>query len=127
MNEIRMCGIILCALIVCVVFKNIKQEYSLFIRIVITVFISVISISALYPILSFLDEISKNTPVYQYIPTLIKALGIAFAVHITADVCIDAQENALAERIALFGKAEILVISLPLIKDLFKLCENIIS
>lgn len=127
MNEIRMCGIILCALIVCVVFKNIKQEYSLFIRIVITVFISVISISALYPILSFLDEISKNTPVYQYIPALIKALGIAFAVHITADVCVDAQENALAERIALFGKAEILVISLPLIKDLFKLCENIIS
>lgn len=122
-----MCGIILCALIVCVVFKNIKQEYSLFIRIVITVFISVISISALYPILSFLDEISKNTPVYQYIPTLIKALGIAFAVQITADVCIDAQENALAERITLFGKAEILVISLPLIKNLFKLCENIIS
>jgi stage III sporulation protein AD len=77
--------------------------------------------------LSFLDEISKNTPVYQYIPTLIKALGIAFVVQITADVCIDAQESALAERITLFGKAEILIVSLPLIKNLFKLCENIIS
>ena len=122
-----MCGIIICALVICIVFKNIKQEYSLFIRIIITVLVSVISFSILYPVLSFLEEISKNTPVYQYIPTLIKALAIAFSVQVTAEVCKDAQENTLAERISLFGKAEILVITLPLIKKLFELCENIIN
>ncbi len=127
MNEIKMCGIILCALVICVVFKNLRQEYSLFIRIGITVLITVVSIAILYPVLSFIEEISKNTIVYGYIPTLIKALGIGIAVQITADVCNDAQESALAERITLFGKAEILVISLPLIKNLFELCENIIK
>lgn len=127
MDEIKICGIILCALVVCVIFKNIRQEYSLFIRIGITCLITVLSISIFYPILSFVEGVSKGTAVYEYIPTLIKALGIAFVVEITADVCIDAGENALAERISLFGKAEILVISLPLIKNLFSLCESLMK
>lgn len=127
MNDIKMCGIILCALVVCLVFKNLHAEYSLFIRIGITCFATVATLAVFYPVLSFVDEISKNTAVYNYIPTLIKALGIAFAVQITADVCNDAQETSLANRITLFGKAEILVLSLPLIKNLFALCENLIK
>ncbi len=127
MNEIKLCGIIFCALIICVIFKNIRQEYSLFIRIGITCLVTTISVVILYPIFSFIDKIAKNTIIYNYIPILIKALGLAFAVQITSDVCADAQENALAERISLFGKAEILVLSLPLIKNLFELCESLMK
>lgn len=122
-----MCGIILCALIVCLIFKNLRSEYSLFIRIFITIFSSLASLSIFYPVFSFIDNISKNTVVYNYLPILMKSLGIAFAVQITADVCNDAQESSLANRIMLFGKAEILVLSLPLIKNLFSLCEGLIK
>jgi len=122
-----MCGLVLCALVVCIIFKNLRSEYSLFIRIFITCFVTVATFAIFYPILSFIDDISKNTAVYIYMPTLIKALGIAFAVQITADVCNDAQESTLANRITLFGKAQILVLSLPLIKNLFTLCENLIK
>ncbi len=127
MNEIKMCGIILSALVICVVFKNLRQEYSIFVRLIISCLVTVVSLAILQPVLSFISEISQNTPVYLYIPTLIKALSIAFIVQITADACIDAQENSLAEKISLFGKAEILVISLPLIKNMFELCKNLIS
>lgn len=126
MNELKMCGLVLCALIVCIVFKNLKSEFSLLIRITITVGISLISLALIEPLFSFIDEISKSTAVYGYLPTLIKALGIALAVQITSDICKDAGEGALSERIELFGKAEILLLSIPLIKNLFKLCEAII-
>lgn len=122
-----MCGLVLCALIICIVFKNLKNEYSLLIRIIITVIISTVSLALVTPLFSFIDEISKNTAVYSYLPTLIKALGIALAVEITADICVDSGEGALGERIELFGKVQILVISMPLIKNLFKLCEAIIN
>lgn len=89
--------------------------------------LSTISFALLQPILSYIDEISKNTTVNKYIPILIKALGIGLIVQITSDVCKDAGENALGERICLFGKAEILVISLPLIKNLFALCEDLLK
>ena len=126
MNEIKMCGFVLCALIICVVFKNLKSEYSLLIRLVITVSVSIASFIIIEPLLSFIDEISKNTSVYNYVPTLIKALGIALTVQITSDICKDAGEISLGERIELFGKVEILLISIPLVKNIFKLCEAII-
>ena len=126
MNELKMCGLVLCALIVCIVFKNLKSEFSLLIRISITVGFSIISLALIEPLFYFIYEISKSTAVYGYLPTLIKALGIALAVQITSDICKDAGEGALSERIELFGKAQILLLSIPLIKNLFKLCEAII-
>ncbi len=127
MNDIKMCGIILSALVVCIVFKNLRSEYTIFVRIGITCLSTIATLAIFYPVFSFIDEISKNTVVYNYLPILFKALGIAFLVQITADVCNDAQETSLANRIILFGKAEILVISLPLMKSLFVLCENLVK
>lgn len=126
MENVKVCGIVLCALCVCIVFKNIKGEYSLFIRLAITVSVTIPAVCMLYPILIYIDELSKNTPVYNYVPLMIKALGIAVAVEITSDICRDAGESALSERISLFGKAEILAISIPIIKDLFTLCASLV-
>ena len=126
MNEIKVCGIVLCSLVICIIFKKIKEEYSLFIRILITISVFVLSISILSPVLTYISEISKKTSMQKYVPTLFKALGISFSVQITSDVCKDAGENSLAERIAFFGRAEILIISLPLIKSLFTLIESLL-
>ncbi|MGM9645985.1 MAG: SpoIIIAC/SpoIIIAD family protein [Eubacteriales bacterium] len=126
MEDIKVCGIVLCALCVCIVFKNIKSEYSLFIRLAITVSITLIALSALYPVLLYINEISSDTSVSKYLPTMIKALGVAVAVEITSDICKDAGENAIAERVSLFGRAEILILAIPMIKDLFSLCDNLL-
>lgn len=127
MNELKACGIIICALIVCVVFKNLKSEYSLFIRIIITISVFSVSLGLIYPILNYISEIAKGTAIDTYLPILLKSMGIAFTVQITSDVCKDAGEGALAERVIFFGKSEILVISLPLVKSLFSLCEDLLK
>lgn len=126
MNIVKICGIIICAICVLAVFKNIKSEYSLFIRLVITVSVSILSLAVVYPILSYIEEISCGTSLTVYIPTLIKALGISIAMQITGDICKDAGETAIAERVALFGRCEILILTMPIIKELFLLCERIL-
>ena len=127
MDELKACGIILCAMIVCVIFRNLRNEYSLFTRLIVTILVFASSLGILYPVLSYIEEIAKNTSIYEYIPTLFKALGVAFMVQSTADACIDAQETSLAERICFFGNAEILLLSLPLIKRLFQICADLIN
>lgn len=127
MDNIKIYGIVLCALCICIVFKNIKAEYSLFIRLAITIGISIFSIVVLYPALSYINEISQGTVIEKFLPSLVKSLGIATAVQITADVCKDAGEDALASRVYLFGQAEIIIISIPIIKNLFSLCEKILG
>ncbi len=108
-------------------FKNMRSEYSLFIRIILTLGVSLVTISLAFPILTYINEIAKGTALEKYLPSLIKALGIAVSVQITADICKDAGEEALASRIYLFGQAEILIISIPIMKNLLSLCSEILK
>ena len=120
MNEFKACGLIICSLIICIIFKNLKSEYSLFIRLFITLSVFGVSIGIFYPVLTYIEEITQNTYIYQFLPIILKALGISFSVQITADICKDAQEASLAQGILFFGQVQILVISIPLLKNLFQ-------
>ncbi len=127
MNELKLCGIAICGVILCSVFREIKSEYSLFIRLIITVLVTVLSLSLFIPILTYIDNVTKSTAIYKYIPTLIKILGIAVISELTSDICIDANEKSIASKVSLFAKAEILLLSLPLIKALFEMCQGILK
>lgn len=127
MSEIKVCGFILCILVLCSFFKNIKSEYSLFIRLAATIGISFLVLTMISPILEYIEKISMNTPVSQYIPVLFKALGISLLIHITSDVCHDVGETGLAEKVILFGKIEILTLSLPLITELFNVATGLLE
>ncbi len=127
MSDLKLCGIVLCGVVLCSVFKGIKNEYSLFIRIGITILVTILSLTLFLPVLSYIDEITKNTEIHRYIPTLIKILGIAIISELTTDICIDANENGIATRVSLFAKAEILVLTLPLIKSLFDMCQGLLK
>ena len=127
MSEFKLCGIVLCGVVLCSVFKSIRNEYSIFVRICITVLVTIISLALFLPVLSYIDEITKNTEIHNYVPTLIKILGIAIISELTADICIDANENGIANKVSLFAKAEILVLTLPLIKSLFDMCQGLLK
>ncbi len=127
MDIIKVCGVIICVLCICVIFKNLKSEYSLLIRLLLTVGTGLISLAVFYPILNFLSGIASGTKVQEYFPVLIKALGISLLVQITSDICNDSGETAIAHRVEMVGKAEILLLCIPLIKEILLLCEEIIG
>ena len=127
MNEIKLCGIAICGVVVCCVFKGIKSEYSLFIRIIITVILCSLSFSLSLPILTFVHQITSNTYIYDFLPALIKILGIAIVTELTYDICLDANETSIGSKVLLFSKIEILILTLPLIKELFNLCQGLLE
>ena len=127
MDSAKVCGIVICALCVLLIFKNMRSEYSLFIRIILTIGVSLVTSALIYPILTYIGDIASETALDEYLPSLVKALGIAISVQITADVCKDAGEEAIATRIYLLGQAEILIISIPIMKNLLSLCGAIIK
>lgn len=125
MNDLKFCGIIICCIVLTSVFKNLKSEYTLFIRIGITFLVSIISFSLFAPIFDYINEITKNTVIYQYLPSLIKILGIVIITEITIDICNDSGESGIGSKVSLFAKSEILLLTLPLVKELFNLCQNL--
>ena len=127
MNDIKLCGIVICCIVVVSIFKGIKSEYTLFLRIIITILISSLSFVLFVPILEYIDEITKGTQIYAYLPTLMKILGIAIITELTVDICIDAGENSIASKVSLFAKSEILLLTLPLIKELLGICQELVN
>jgi hypothetical protein len=45
---------------------------------------------------------------------------------LTIDVSKDAGEEAIASKVALLGKAQILVLTMPLITSLFEMCKEML-
>ena len=127
MSEFKLCGIVICGVVLCVVFKSIKSEYSLFIRLALTVLICMASFTLFIPILTYIEEISQNTYFHTYFPILIKILGIGIITELTSEICIDANEASIASKIGLFAKVEILVLTLPLLKSLLNMCNELLN
>ena len=127
MSDLKLCGIIICCIVLTSIFKGIKSEYSLFIRIAITFGVSILSLTIFAPILEYIEEITKGTKIYEYLPALIKILGIAIITELTSDICNDFGESGIASRVSLFARAEILALTLPLIKELFSICQEVIN
>ena len=58
---------------------------------------------------------------------LLRAAGVALLCEFTAALCRDLGESAVAEGILLFGKVEVLVLSLPLISRLLTAAQELLS
>lgn len=60
-----------------------------------------------------------------YVP-VIKAVGIAVLVHITAQVCRDAGESALGSKLELAGVIAAIAVCIPLMREVFTLLESML-
>ena len=67
-------------------------------------------------IVSYIKNIADAESLSGEISFILKIAAIAIATHLCAITCRDFGENALAEKIELCAKAEMLMLSLPMIK-----------
>lgn len=75
----------------------------------------------------FISRMSRGTSVAEHISTLLKAAGIAFAVDIASELCSGAGEGNIASYVELFGKLEIIVLTLPVVSELIDLSMGLLS
>lgn len=121
---IKYCGIALCALAAILILKGMKSEFSGIVALAAAVILFGVAAVEFYPTLKMLKELISGTSFEGYMSTLVKALGITLAVQFSAELCRDAGESAIASKLELVGKAEILLLCLPLINELITLAAG---
>lgn len=117
-------GIITC--IANIIIKQIKPEYSVLIvlsggLIILLLIINSISnsmgsISGIFNVLKIDNVILKS---------ILKILGIGYLVEFGAGICNDTGHSSLAEKIVLAGKVAILIMCMPIVKNLIELLIEI--
>ena len=78
-------------------------------------------------LIRFLKELSAGSTAEDYIKLLLKAAGIAYITELTADICRDAGVVSIASYVEIFGKTELLMLSVPLISELCRLSISLLK
>ena len=122
MSYFKITGFALLSLTAIVLLRRMKEEYAMFVSLVAGVFLTLTALSLLEPVLSYAANLGKASDAGIFIPLILKSSGVAVISATASDLCKDSGESALGNKLELCGKALILSLALPLIKNVFDSC-----
>ena len=127
MEIIRIVGIGLIGGIISILIRHSRPEFSMMIPIVVSFTVLAGVMPYLAGIVSELSAIANIVGINSaYLTIVIKIIGISYLASISAELCKDAGEKAIASKIELGGKLIILAMSVPIISRLLDLVREII-
>ena len=118
MNFLSLCGVAICVGFIIIILKEIGKNQAFLLSLSIGVMFFGIVLYQLRDVFLYIETLSVSLDNKSYVTSLIKALGIAYATEITQEICKSCGENSIAFYVESIGKAEIIVVCLPMIKEL---------
>ncbi|HIS69355.1 MAG TPA: stage III sporulation protein AD [Candidatus Gallacutalibacter stercoravium] len=128
MEMVMICGIAVTATIIAVLLKKYNPEYSVVISLLAGVLTLFLILSKLSPAISEISNLLAAAGMAnEYGAVLFKALGVCFLAQFAADSCRDAGESALASKVELAGKVLILLLALPLFRQVAQIATDLLQ
>lgn len=125
MSVFSVCACAVGSVILILIIKQLRSDIALPISVCITTALSICAVVLIEPISNFVCEIAESARYSEYVKVMMKSLGIALVSSSSADICRDCGEGAIASKIELVGKCSIMLVSLPLVKAILTLAEEI--
>ncbi len=126
MIKIAVVGIL--AILIAIIFKKGKEEYSLYISVAACFFILLWGIGKLEVILDAINKLQGYIQLNKaYVGILIKIIGITYVTEISASLCKDSGYQAIGEQIELVGKLTILAISMPIMLSILETINSFLG
>lgn len=127
MDIVKIIGVGLIALIIIVVIRQYKPEFTMYVSIIAGAIILFLVLDKVTEIITLLTSLSKKTGINsEYLSILLKITGIAILTEFAVSICKDAGETAIASKVDLGGKVIIISMSIPIISALLEIIMKII-
>ena len=121
MDVIKVIGIGLIALIIIVIVRQYKPEFTLYVSLLAGASILLLVMDKLSEIINLLTALSNKTALNnEFLKLLIKITGIAFLTEFAVSICKDTGETAIANKVDMGGKVIIVAMSIPIISSLLE-------
>ena len=121
MDVIKVIGIGLIALIIIVIVRQYKPEFTLYVSLLAGASILLLVMDKLSEIINLLTSLSNKTALNnEFLKLLIKITGIAFLTEFAVGICKDTGETAIANKVDMGGKVIIVAMSIPIISSLLE-------
>lgn len=127
MDIVKIIGVGLTSLIIIIIIKQYKPEFSIYVSLIAGAIILYLVMDKLSGVVGILTNLSNKTGTSNtFLKTLLKITGIAILTEYAVSICKDSGETAIANKIDLGGKIIIISISIPIITALLELILNIL-
>lgn len=114
--------------ILAIVFRKGKEEYSLYLSIAACILIILWGFGKLQVILDAIDQLQGYIKMNKaYVGILIKIIGITYVTEISSSLCKDSGYQAVGEQIEIVGKLTILAISMPIMLSILDTVNNFLK
>ena len=125
MEAVKICSILAAAALLSLLIKGRDSSMAYLIGVTGTVIAGVFAMKSITPLLDYAGNFGSVSS--EAIQIVIRSLGIAYITEISASLCRDTGETSLASGVELAGKAEIIAISFPLIRQLAGICTDLLQ
>ena len=127
MDIVKVIGIGLIALIIIIIVRQYKPEFTLYVSLLAGALILLFIMNKLEGIIDLLTTLSSKTAINnEFLVLLIKITGIAFLTEFAVSLCKDTGESAIANKIDMGGKVIIVSMSIPIISSLLETVVEIL-
>ena len=121
MEIIRISVIGIAGIILAILVKEVKPEYSFYVTVAVGVTVLFFAAGKLTDLFGSLLEIQEYIPIETtYMNLLLKMVGITYVGQFSAGICKDAGYSSVAGQIELFAKLSVLAISMPILTALLE-------
>ena len=121
MEVIKIIGIGLISLIIIIIVRQYKPEFTLYVSLLAGALILVFIMDKISGIIDLLTSLSNKTAINNdFLVLLIKITGIAFLTEFAVSICKDSGESAIASKVDMGGKVIIVSMSIPIISSLLE-------
>ncbi len=121
MEIIRISVIGIAGIILAILVKEVKPEYSFYVTVAAGVAVLFFAAGKLTDLFDSLREIQEYIPIETtYMNLLLKMVGITYVGQFSAGICKDAGYSSVAGQIELFSKLSVLAISMPILTALLE-------
>lgn len=127
MNPFAVCAFAVAAAGLIGTVKVLRPELANLAAAITGVLIFAYIIEGILPFIDFVKTAAAETGTESYFTLMLKALAISLCCRMSADICRDCGEVSLASRVELAGKAGIVIISLPVISQLFQIAKDMMG
>lgn len=121
MDIIKIIGVGLIALIIIIIVKQYRPEFTMYVSVAAGIIILLLVMDKLSSIIDLLTNLANKTSINnEFIFLLIKITGIAILTEFASSVCKDSRETAIASKVDMGGKIIIIAMSIPIIASLLE-------
>lgn len=117
----KTCGLAVISALLIALLKKWNADLAVFVKIAAGVLLVAACIASVAPIVEYVSELAafgERNEMLTAAEFMLRVLAAAIVTHICANICRDCGEATLASYMELGGKMEIVLLSLPLVKEI---------